>query len=410
MEQSKETLLIVDDSRLQRAVLNKIFSPAFNILEVSSGEECLQMIKDKKNMIDLVLLDLVMQGMDGFDVLKHRQEMPEFKQIPVVVLTTTDTPEVQTKAFELGASDFISKPTEPAIARHRIDNILKTNRRLNHILQKQEALRIKSEVDEMTHLLNKATAEHAISHILLSTPEELHALFAIDIDNFKAVNDIFGHKMGDHTISVVAGILASHFSGSDIIGRIGGDEFVAFMRDIASRQAVYEKAQELLDAILDKEALSIPENVTISIGIAFTEPYETSYTTLFQKPDTAMKNILLYTHSRNVASTLKFAYSYPDRLIKVSSVTEIRYAIMDKNNHVPAVFIDVSETGDDGRQLWDELSHESWASSTPIIAICKEGNLTQIRNAILSDLINDLIFEPIDVESIKRRIKKHQTL
>ena len=168
MEQSKETLLIVDDSRLQRAVLNKIFSPAFNILEVSSGEECLQMIKDKKNMIDLVLLDLVMQGMDGFDVLKHRQEMPEFKQIPVVVLTTTDTPEVQTKAFELGASDFISKPTEPAIARHRIDNILKTNRRLNHILQKQEALRIKSEVDEMTHLLNKATAEHAISHILLS--------------------------------------------------------------------------------------------------------------------------------------------------------------------------------------------------------------------------------------------------
>ena len=417
MEQSKETLLIVDDSRLQRAVLNKIFSPAFNILEVSSGEECLQMIKDKKNMIDLVLLDLVMQGMDGFDVLKHRQEMPEFKQIPVVVLTTTDTPEVQTKAFELGASDFISKPTEPAIARHRIDNILKTNRRLNHILQKQEALRIKSEVDEMTHLLNKATAEHAISHILLSTPEELHALFAIDIDNFKAVNDIFGHKMGDHTISVVAGILASHFSGSDIVGRIGGDEFVAFMRDIDSRQAVYEKAQELLDAILDKEALSIPENVTISIGIAFTEPYETSYTTLFQKADTALgnskksgKNILLYTHSRNVASTLKFAYSYPDRLIKVSSVTEIRYAIMDKNNHVPAVFIDVSETGDDGRQLWDELSHESWASSTPIIAICKEGNLTQIRNAILSDLINDLIFEPIDVESIKRRIKKHQTL
>ena len=80
--------------------------------------------------------------------------------------------------------------------------------------------------------------------------------------------------------------------------------------------------------------------------------------------------------------------------------------LSDKNNHVPAVFIDVSETGDDGRQLWDELSHESWASSTPIIAICKEGNLTQIRNAILSDLINDLIFEPIDVESIKETYQK----
>ena len=434
MEQPIETLLIVDDSRLQRAVLNEIFSSNFNILEVSSGEECLQMLEEKQDTIDLVLLDLVMPGMDGFDVLTHRQEMPVFQKIPVVVLTTTNTPEVQTKAFELGASDFISKPVEPAIARLRIDNILKTNRRLNNILKKQEELRIRSEVDEMTHLLNKTITEHTISHLLTSAPEELHALFAIDIDNFKAVNDIYGHKMGDHTISVVAGILASHFSGSDIVGRIGGDEFVVFVRNVTSKQAIYEKAQNLLDAILDKEALSIPENVTISIGIAFTEPYETSFTTLFQKadtaldtskksgkqcfseygvssskPDTAMRNILLYTHSRNVASTLKFAHSYPDRLIKISSITEIWYAIMDKNNHVPTVFIDVSETEDDGIQLWDELSHESWALSTPIIAICKEGNLAQVRNAILSDLINDLIFEPIDMESLRRRIKKYQT-
>lgn len=434
MEQPIETLLIVDDSRLQRAVLNEIFSSNFNILEVSSGEECLQMLEEKQDTIDLVLLDLVMPGMDGFDVLTHRQEMPVFQKIPVVVLTTTNTPEVQTKAFELGASDFISKPVEPVIARLRIDNILKTNRRLNNILKKQEELRIRSEVDEMTHLLNKTITEHTISHLLTSAPEELHALFAIDIDNFKAVNDIYGHKMGDHTISVVAGILASHFSGSDIVGRIGGDEFVVFVRNVTSKQAIYEKAQNLLDAILDKEALSIPENVTISIGIAFTEPYETSFTTLFQKadtaldtskksgkqcfseygvssskPDTAMRNILLYTHSRNVASTLKFSHSYPDRLIKISSITEIWYAIMDKNNHVPAVFIDVSETEDDGIQLWDELSHESWALSTPIIAICKEGNLAQVRNAILSDLINDLIFEPIDMESLRRRIKKYQT-
>lgn len=259
MEQQRETLLIVDDSRLQRAVLNEIFSSNFNILEVSSGEECLKMIEEKQDMIDLVLLDLVMSGMDGFDVLKHRQGMPEFKKIPVVVLTTTDTPEVQTKAFELGASDFISKPAEPAIARLRIGNILKTNRRLNNILQKREELRIRSEVDEMTHLLNKTTAEHTISHILLSSPEGLHALFAIDIDNFKAVNDICGHKMGDHTISVVAGILASHFSGSDIVGRIGGDEFVVFVRNITTKEAIYEKAQELLNAISDKEGLSIPE-------------------------------------------------------------------------------------------------------------------------------------------------------
>jgi response regulator RpfG family c-di-GMP phosphodiesterase len=106
---------------------------------------------------------------------------------------------------------------------------------------------------------------------------------------------------------------------------------------------------------------------------------------------------------------LKFAHSYPDRLVKISSLAEIHYAVMDKNNHVPAVYIDVSESKDDGQKIWEELSHESWAQSVPVIAICQESNLTQVRNAILSNVISDLIFEPIDVESIKRRIKKYQT-
>ena len=106
---------------------------------------------------------------------------------------------------------------------------------------------------------------------------------------------------------------------------------------------------------------------------------------------------------------MKFAHSYPDRLVKISSLAEIHYAVMDKNNHVPAVYIDVSESKDDGQKIWEELSHKSWAQSVPVIAICQESNLTQVRNAILSNVISDLIFEPIDVESIKRRIKKYQT-
>ncbi len=148
----KETILIVDDSRLQRAVLNEIFCEQCNIIEATTGEECLKILEENQYSIDLVLLDLIMPGMDGFDVLNHRPLIPQFAKIPVVVLTTSDTTEVQTKAFELGASDFISKPVIPSVARLRISNILQANRRLQAILKRQESLRLRAEFDEMTHL------------------------------------------------------------------------------------------------------------------------------------------------------------------------------------------------------------------------------------------------------------------
>lgn len=429
MEKTKETLLIVDDSRFQRTVLQKIFSQYFHIIEAASGEACFEIVKEKHEEIDLILLDLVMPEMDGFEVLCRRQQMPELKKIPVIVLTTSDTTYVQARAFELGASDFIIKPVEPAIARSRINNVLEAERRLQDILKKQETWRLKAEVDEMTHLLNKSTTEHTISHLLSTYPSEQHAMLVVDIDNFKAINDIYGHEMGDHTICVIAGTLASHSSGTDIVGRIGGDEFIVFMRNIPSKSAVHQRAQDILEAIRDKETLSIPENVTISIGIAYTEMLGSSYVSLFQKADSALSNskksgkqcfseygavvktdeidkmILVYTHSRNVFSTLKFAFSHPIRVEKVMDFSDIKGAVADRNNRVVAVYIDVSGDADDGVQRWADLKEEPWTGLVSVIAVCKEGNLEQVKNAVLSGLIQDLVFEPIDMESLKRRSK-----
>lgn len=430
MIHQKETILIVDDSRLQRAVLNEIFSEQYNVIEATTVEECLKIIEKQDQPIDLVLLDLIMPGMDGFDVLSHRPLIPEFSKIPVIVLTTSDTTEIQTKAFELGASDFISKPVIPSVARLRINNVLQANRRLQAILKRQEVLRVRAELDEMTHLLNKTTAEHTISHLLMAKPTEPHAMLVIDVDNFKAINDLFGHKMGDHTIAVIAGILASHFPSPDILGRIGGDEFVAFLRNISSKEEVYQKTQELLDAVTDKSAFSIPQSITLSIGLAFSEPYETSYHTLFEKADAALteskntgkqcyteyggsvhianrdaKSVFLYTHSRNVASTLEFVFAPSDKLELFSTLSELRDKLSEPDHAIAAIFLDVSNLKDDGTALWQELRTQPLGSSIPVIAICKEGNLTQVRNAVLSDQIDDLIVEPIDVESLKRRIK-----
>ena len=166
MEQKKETLLIVDDSKLQRVVLTQALKDAFELIEATSGEECLELVERGEAQIDLVLLDLVMPGIDGFEVLRRRALSPKFAGIPVVVLTTSDDNETQVEAFQLGAREFLNKPVKPEIAVSRINNVLESQRRLNVMLKEQEELKVKAEIDEMTKLFNKATAEKMAKQIL----------------------------------------------------------------------------------------------------------------------------------------------------------------------------------------------------------------------------------------------------
>ena len=128
--------MIQDSSRL---FYKEMFSDKFNLIEASSGEECLDYVDKDGSNIDMILLDLVMPGIDGFEVLRRRQSMPVFKDIPVIVLTTSDSIEFQTEAFELGADEFIIKPVDVRIAISRINNTLSAKRHLNKVLEEQNA-------------------------------------------------------------------------------------------------------------------------------------------------------------------------------------------------------------------------------------------------------------------------------
>lgn len=191
----------------------------FHLEEATSGEECLTILEKSGHLIDFVLLDLVMPDIDGFEVLRRRQEMELFKDIPVIVLTSSNSIEFQTEAFELGADEFIIKPVDARIALSRINNTLGVKRRLQNSLDEQNVWKVKSPIDEMTSLFNKMTIEHLVSKTLTDTPSSLHALMVIDIDNFKSVNDIYGHTVGDHIISVIAGVISSQFRNTDFVGR-----------------------------------------------------------------------------------------------------------------------------------------------------------------------------------------------
>ena len=174
--QKKETLLIVDDSKFQRVVIRQSLGEYFNFAEAVSGEECLTIMEKESDAIDLVLLDLVMPGIDGFEVLRRRQNMEGFKDTPVIVLTNTESVSSQSEAFALGADEFIIKPVDTRIALTRINNTLGVKRRLQNSRDEQKAWKTKSQIDEMTSLFNKMTVEKLITKTLTEHENGLHGI------------------------------------------------------------------------------------------------------------------------------------------------------------------------------------------------------------------------------------------
>lgn len=253
-----------------------------------------------------------------------------------------------------------------------------------------------------------------------------------DIDNFKAINDVYGHTMGDHTISIISSLIASQFSGSEIVGRIGGDEFVVFSQNVSSQTELYCKIDELLSIIAVKENLSIPDNVTVSIGLAFSDPQDTHYDTLFAKADEALyeskhagkgccreygisdtsqneqeRIVLVMTGSRNILSMLDFASDPSVKIRQVYCYDDLLDAFSGLISTLSGLYLDISEEADHGLELL-EFVEKLPLGTTPVVAICREGCMEQIRFAASHAFISDLLFTPLEATLLKYRIAAHE--
>lgn len=162
---------------------------------------------------------------------------------------------------------------------------------INTTKKRELALIYSSEHDALTSLYNKSTVEKYITDFL-STREvkcKNQAFFIIDIDYFKSVNDNFGHAFGDVVLTQVAHKINSLFRSIDIIGRVGGDEFVVLLKNISNKKIALVKAQEICDKIADNFIKNgIHHKITVSIGIAFYREHGKSYEELYKHSDTAL--------------------------------------------------------------------------------------------------------------------------
>ena len=267
MEFKKPTILVVDDMTTTLLLIHDLLKDTYEVKIAKSGTKALEIL-ESPNDIDLILLDVEMPDINGYEVCKILKNNEQTKNIPVIFVTARNSEEDEEYGLNLGAIDYITKPFNKAIVKLRIKNYLNLKIK-NDILEKL------SMYDGLTNIRNRRffdeTFEKTFSEI--KRDKKSLAVLMIDIDFFKLYNDNYGHGQGDETLRKVAKALEKTIKrASDFVARYGGEEFVILLKDI-NKDGVEAVANNLLNAIrelkITHEFSKIENYVTVSIGVSY---------------------------------------------------------------------------------------------------------------------------------------------
>lgn len=281
------TILAIDDDEMSREILEDIFQDQYHVHLCESAEEGLAYLQKNANRVKIILIDNYMPGMSGMEFLRFCKRDKVLKVIPQIMITTSDEEADQLEAFREGAYDYITKPFRRAVVMARVNHVMELSCRTSLFDIIEQKYKQKPELDAATSLLNKVAFNDLSTRLIEAFPNEQQALFVIDIDDFKKVNDVYGHLTGDQIIKCVAEELTKAFRKTDLVGRFGGDEFVVLMTKIQSQEAAKNKAAEIIKNVFSASAKQFNINTSISVGLAFSEKNDTLHT-LFSNADKAL--------------------------------------------------------------------------------------------------------------------------
>jgi len=288
-EKQGGVMLVVDDVEASRMILAEMFKKEFEIAQAVNGAEAWKYIEANYEKISIVLLDLVMPVMNGYEVLKKIRGDSRTKSLPVIVTSQGDA-ESEQKSFELNADDFLQKPYNANIMRHRVRNVVahsfvKKLEQEKTMAKKLLEIERQAHSDFLTGLDNRTILEKSVGEFFVKSSNYDAVFISLDIDDFKTINDTFGHMTGDDTIKKVANILVKFFDKKTCVCRMGGDEFAIFI------PKKYSKDE--LDAMLTELTQALQFNVdrfkvTCSLGVAVAPDYGMDYQTLYNNSDMAL--------------------------------------------------------------------------------------------------------------------------
>lgn len=269
MRSIKPTILIVDDTRLNIKIMTDILEKSYNLFQATSGPQALEIVASEK--IDLILLDVVMPGMDGYEVCKRLKSDHHTESIPIIFISAMTNVEDETRGLEMGAIDYIFKPFSPPILKARVRNHieLKTCR---DIFEKRSLM------DGLTGIANRHYFDQVFKQEWRRALRNGHSLSIIflDIDFFKKYNDHYGHIAGDECLRKVGTALKNSVQrAGDLSARYGGEEFIIILPTASGIDAykVGEKVRRNIEALkVAHEMSEVSEYVTVSVGVVTVIP------------------------------------------------------------------------------------------------------------------------------------------
>lgn len=263
-KKNDHTILAVDDSPENLDLIKNILEPYYTVKVAPSSKLALQIARSQKP--DLILLDIMLDDINGYEICHQLKEDNETRNIPVIFLTAKRSEADEVRGFKIGACDYITKPFSPAIVLARVKTQI-------HLKAKTDLLERLASLDGLTEIPNRRAFDSALERQFnqakrTSTPL---SLLIMDIDNFKLFNDHYGHPMGDDCLRRVANALTRHTQRpEDLVARLGGEEFAILLPNTDNfgatmRAEQYRLAIENLKIYQANNSL-LPY-VTVSVGV-----------------------------------------------------------------------------------------------------------------------------------------------
>ncbi|VBB08864.1 nucleotide cyclase [Lucifera butyrica] len=269
MNLERQSVLIVDDSRLNLMFMKDILKDRYKIFCATSGKQALAITMAER--VDLIILDVTMPDMDGYEVCEQIKKNPQTKNIPVIFVSAMEEEENEAKGLEIGAIDYIIKPFNPSILKARVKNHLEL-KKYRDILEKL------SLVDGLTGLANRRYFDEVLDkewRRALRNGDNL-SIILLDVDFFKKYNDHYGHLAGDDCLRQVGNVLKDSVKrAGDLAARYGGEEFAVILPSTPWEGAfiIAEKMRRNIESLqIAHQVSEVSSYVTISVGVASLKP------------------------------------------------------------------------------------------------------------------------------------------
>ena len=279
----RPVVLVVDDTRVNQEILVALLSSDYRVKVASNGQRALAIAQDFPPP-DLVLLDINMPVMDGYEVCQALQNHPLTRDIPVIFVTAASDLKSETHGLQLGAVDYITKPIVPATTLLRVRNQVLCK-------QHEKQLQYIAHYDNLTNIPNRVLLADRMKQAIAQTKREqkMLAVCYLDLDGFKLVNDTLGHQAGDQVLIETALRIGGMLRETDTVARLGGDEFVVLLSNLHQQQECISTLNRLLETIArpiyiqDQACL-----VTTSIGVSLFPGDDSEPDLLLRHADQAM--------------------------------------------------------------------------------------------------------------------------